>query len=162
MLDILSPKGQETLAQELRAVEIFNYYNSDTYYAPTPKHMPAIVDAVLVDKTGAIGLVETKCRMMTHKKLKEYGGEWLITWDKIKKAKELSVGCGIPLFGFLYLVPDDILLMEKISDGTGKMLVEIRVASTRTQATVNGGSVVRENVYINMNAATVMTGISNE
>ena len=49
MLDVNTPKGQESLKHELRAVELWNYHYQDFTYVHTPKDSPALVDAVIVD-----------------------------------------------------------------------------------------------------------------
>lgn len=157
-LDVLTPRGQETVAQEQRAAAIFQSRLTEFVYVSTPKDGPASVDAVLLKGTNLAGVVETKCRVMTRQQLTGYGDEWLVTWDKIDRARAIAAGLGVPLFGFLYLVPDDMLLVVRISDKTGALLVPVRVAATETRATVNGGSAVRNNAYISITTALEIPG----
>lgn len=157
-LDVLTPRGQKTVAQEQRAAAIFQSRHPDFVYVSTPKDGPASVDAVLLKGTNLAGVVETKCRVMTRQQLTGYGDEWLVTWSKIDRARSIAAGLGVPLFGFLYLVPDDLLLVVRVSDKTGVLLVPVRVAATETRATVNGGSAVRNNAYIPMITAQAIAG----
>ena len=154
MLDVNSPKGQESLEQELRAVQLWNSHYTDFTYVHTPKDGPALVDAVIVDNdTNVVAVVEQKSRNMSLEQLQKWDMEWLITFDKIEAGRYVGNALGVPYIGFLYLIPDDLLITQKISDKDGKWTCEFRTALTETQETINGGKIVRENAYIDLNGA---------
>ena len=152
MLDVNTPRGQTTIQEERDAVSLFTASFPNIMYVDTPKKGSATVDAVLFRQEDGIlcGVVETKCRQMTHSQLLTYNNEWLVTWDKIDASRRIAESLGVPLYGFLYLVPDRTLLVRVIADENGALTQSIRIEATQTQRTVNGGQVVRNNAYINM------------
>lgn len=158
MLDVLSIKGQQSVRDEVMAVSLFTSKFQQYQYVETPKHQPADVDALLMMDNQLRQVIETKCRYDCdiEKFMGRYAGEWLVTWDKIEKAKNLAKQLRIGLTGFLYLVPSKTLLVQKITDETGLLLVSMRLETTETQATINGGSAIRTNAYINMKKAMVI------
>ena len=90
---------------------------------------------------------------MTLEQLQKWDNEWLITYDKIEAGRYLGNALGVSYIGFLYLIPDDLLIIQQISDNSGKWTCEYRTAVTETQETVNGGSIARLNAYINLDNA---------
>jgi hypothetical protein len=151
MLDILTEKGQATVQQEQRAIEIWHSHYPNIVYNETPKNKPCSVDAILTKDGKCSAVVETKCRTMTHTKFNEvFGHDWLVTLEKVLSAKKIAEELHIPLLGFLYLVNDDMLLWKKIWDPELGWCAPFRVEKTETKATVNGGTAIRDNAYINM------------
>lgn len=154
MLDVNSQKGQESLEHELRAVQLWNSHYTDFTYVHTPKDGPALVDAVIVDNdTNVVAVVEQKSRNMSLEQLQNWNMEWLITFDKIEAGRYVGNALGVPYIGFLYLIPDDLLITQKISDKDGKWTCEFRTDTTETQETINGGQIVRLNAYIDVTGA---------
>lgn len=153
-LDILTPRGQVSLADEQAVARWFNGFPS-CQYIQTPKDSPAAVDAVLVEHGKIIGVAETKCRygLTLAKFQNEFGNEWLITWEKVRIGLEMARGLCVPLFGFLYLVDDQTLLVQELSVGI------LRRDFTATQKTINGGVAVRENAFIRMTDAGIFRGV---
>jgi hypothetical protein len=154
-LDITTPKGQVSLKDEQIVARWFN--RKEGYiYAQTPKHSPAKVDAVLVKGDTIIGLAETKCRygVPLSKLRTAWHNEWLVTWEKVESGLKMAEQLCVPLFGFLYLVDDDVLLIANLSKA------EIRQEFTETQETINGGKIVRENGFIPMENARINHTIS--
>lgn len=76
-----------------------------------------------------------------------------MTWEKIEKAKNVARQLRIGLTGFLYIVPSRVLLVQKLTDETGNLLVPMRLETTQTQACINGGRATRTNAYIDMRNA---------
>lgn len=151
-LDIETPKGKQSLAQEQIVAAWLKSRNTE--YIQTPKDKPAKVDAILMRDGVLTGVAETKCRMMTLDTLRNrFDNEWILTESKIKEATQIAMGLCVPLIGFLYLVDDDILLSVNL------IISPRRVANTLTQRTINGGSVVRANAYVKMDHATIHYGI---
>jgi hypothetical protein len=154
-LDIDTPKGQVSLKDEQIVARWFNS-KDDYQYIQTPKHSPAKVDAVLVREDMIIGLAETKCRYKINLQdfRNKFKNEWLVTWEKLESGLKLAEQLCVPLYGFLYLVDDDVLLIQNLNK------IEIRKEFTETQKTINGGKIVRENGFIPMNDALVKYAIS--
>lgn len=157
-MDILTKKGQLTLTDEKRAVQIFNYYYPDFEYIETPKNKPAIVDAFLIKDNELFAIVETKCRykLETDYFLNNFDGKWLVTYEKIESARQISKNLGVQLVGFLYLKDSDSLLVATISDNNGLYSQKVTIEATETQKTINGGRIIRNNAYIDMNEAKVL------
>jgi hypothetical protein len=118
-------------------------------------NLPAKVDAVITKMGHIAGVVETKCRYgVTRANLRDgWKDEWLVTMDKIEHAKAAAAALCVPLYGFLFLVDEGLLLTQKITDESGQYCVKFRCEKTETQRTVNGGSVVRCNAFIDMSDA---------
>ena len=157
-MDIKTERGQQTLRDEQDAALIWEQNFPAYQYVQTPKDQPALVDAMLVKDKVIMYCVETKCRydmtlndLFTHR-----NGEWLVTYEKISKAKQIALGLGVPLIGFLYLVPDKILLTQKLTDALGNFVCKIRTEDTETQRTVNGGVITRKNAFIDMDEAKIL------
>ena len=154
-MDVLSERGQTSLADERRAIEIFSYNYPKYFYMHTPKNMPATVDALLMISGELYSCVETKCRTMTLDDF--YGrfrGRWLVTYDKIEKARQIAVSLGVRLTGFLYLKGSDTLLVADLANADGLFSRKMYIEATETQKTINGGLAVRNNAYIDMTGAT--------
>lgn len=157
-MDILTPKGQVTLRHEQRAAEIFEKAFG-AHYVSTPKDQPASVDAMILHNEKIRGVVETKCRGMDLSQFQgRFESQWLITLDKLERGRELAAGLGVPFFGLLYLIPDDTILFQKLSDQRGEWVGKLSIERTMTQATVNGGLASRVNAYVDMAAARLVRG----
>lgn len=154
-LDILTPKGQQTLVDEDRAAALWETHNPGFRYCRTPKDSACSVDALLVDRSGMLkAVVEAKCRYgLTEEKFQSaFKAEWLVTMDKLTRGALVAQQLCVPYYGFLYLVDEGVLLTQKIADDRGQFAVPFRCDHTLTQRTVNGGEVVRANAYISMAA----------
>lgn len=154
-LDIATPKGQVSLRDEQIVARWFNRKEAHRYLQ-TPKDSPAKVDAILSRGEEIIGLAETKCRYnITLQDFKrKFHNEWLVTWEKVESGLKMAEQLCVPLYGFLYLVDDDTLLIVNLSKA------KIRREFTETQETINGGTIVRENAFISMEGAQVNHTIS--
>ena len=158
-MDVLTPRGAKTLEQEARAAYLIAQQFPQLRYIHTPKDRPARVDAMLCKGDDIHRVIETKCRTCTlHKFQNDYGNEWILTQEKLESSRRIALELGVPLAGFLYLVPDDVLLVQQLTDANGLYKVKIRVEATKTQRTVNGGHIIRNNAFINMSAAHVIYG----
>jgi hypothetical protein len=157
-MDILTTKGQQTVADESDAYAIWERNFSEYKVISTPKDKPAVIDAVLLKNNTMRYAVETKCRYdMTLESFElERNYEWLITNEKIIKSAELAKNLGLPLVGFLYFVKDKCLLVKRISNPDGNIICKMRVAETKTQTTVNGGQIIRANAFLQMDGAKIL------
>ena len=156
-LDILTENGQEHAKHEYRAVELWNKKYPSSLYAETPKNKPASLDALLIKNNVIVAGVEQKSRNASLEQLKTWNYEWLITNQKIVDCVACTTSLGVPFFGFLYLIDSDMLLVQKIADEDGVYTVDIRRAFTNTRANINGGSIVRENAYVDMSKALIIS-----
>lgn len=158
-MDILSAKGQATLPDEQRAKEIFLLNYPRYRYVETPKDRPADVDAFLVLDNDIKAIIETKCRYDCDlvKFRGAYANEWLVTFDKLEKARTIARALCVKVIGFLYLKQSDILLVQEIVNADGLYVPSIRLDSTTTQATINGGTATRTNAYIKMDNAKLLS-----
>lgn len=144
--------------QEAAAIRSFLERYRDFDFIYTPKNQPADIDGFITDETTLISGVEVKCRNMSYYDLmNKFDAKWLITYDKIERGIAVCRSLGVDFRGFLYLVPEQILLVVRIWNCKTGETVGMELEETRTQATVNGGSVVRLNAYVDVSHATVIT-----
>lgn len=159
-MDILTPKGQETLAQEREAISLFLQSFPGFEFFETPKDTPADIDGVIVKNGTMISGVEVKCRTMTAMELKErFNMQWLVTADKLDRGVSACERLGIDFRGFLYLVPDKMLIIVPIFSYKKGWLIEPEYDVTKTQATVNGGIAERLNAYIDVSEAKFIAAL---
>ena len=158
-MDILSTRGQATLPDEQRAKEIFLLNFPRYRYVETPKDRPADVDAFLVLDNDIKAIIETKCRYDCDlvKFRGSYGNEWLVTFDKLERARIIARSLCVKVIGFLYLKQSDVLLVQEIVNADGLYVPSIRLDSTTTQATINGGTATRTNAYIKMDSSKLLS-----
>lgn len=151
-LDILTQKGQQSVEQEKDAIAIWHHHYPSLRYCETPKKKPAAVDAVLINNANiVVGVVETKCREMTLEEFNtRYKAQWLVTFAKVLHAIEVAEALQVKMMGFLYLVPDCVLLCKTIWSPDGGYEAAFTVSKTETQKTINGGLIKRDNAFIDM------------
>jgi hypothetical protein len=157
-MDINTPKGRQTLADEAKAASLFSTVYPHFTYCETPKDEPANVDAVLVKDKEIFAVVETKCRYdMTFVQLiVDREAQYLISFDKILKGKVVSHHLGVPFLIFVYLVAQDILIVTKITDSSGEIVCKMQVTERLTQRTVNGGTIRKTVALIDLENAKVL------
>ena len=129
----------------------------DFEFIETPKDLPACMDGLVVRDGTIIYGVEVKCRNMTALELREnFGNRWLVTADKIDRCVSVCGELGVGFRGFLYLVPEKILMIVPIWDYGVGYISDIEYEATETQKTVNGGLAVRQNAFIDVSKAKVI------
>jgi hypothetical protein len=157
-MDILSARGQDSLMHE-RIVSMWIENKWKCRYIETPKDSPALVDAIITDEHGGVmkAVVETKCRYnVTLPQFQtKFNNQWLVTWDKVQNAMKIATSLGVNCIGLLYLVEDKTLMVQKLCDAQGNLMAEMLIKNTTTQATINGGSIARNNAYISMDGAKI-------
>ena len=151
-MDILTKKGQRSLVYEREMLDKIRYtmcdkHKSNSQIIETDKNMDAKVDGMIVKNGELAGIFESKCRNLSLMELRNFDS-WLVTLDKIMEGKRLSEMLRVPYFGFLYLIKDKIVMYWKITDKYGNFIFDFDVKNTRTQKTINGGSIVRANAYL--------------
>ena len=153
-LDINTPRGQRTLEQEHRAAHIIVSAWRGVRYISTPKDEAAAIDALILREDDLCAVAEVKCRECTLATLRgAYKNEWLVTASKLDEAVEVARRLVVPFWCFVYLVPDDVVLRVKVWEPERGWIAKIRKEKTVTQATVNGGSALRLNAFIDMTDA---------
>jgi hypothetical protein len=159
-LDILTPKGQESKRQEDRAIALWYKVYPELRYCETPKDKPAAIDALIVKDDQIQAVVETKCRPQLNMTIfaLEHKSRWLVTDEKIRKAQQIAEALQVPFVGFLYMPETDALFFETLWHPNKGWTVDIQVKETQTQATINGGKIVRKNAYIDMSRAKLIMG----
>jgi len=158
-MDILTPKGQESLQWETEAVSIFEMKYPIYEYCHTPKDKAALVDGVLLKNDVIDAVVEVKCRpTLTLAKFRsEYDNQWLVTFEKITKAAEVANALQVPFVGWLYLPAEKTLLFKTIWRPVEGFVADLAVTQSKTARTINGGSVMRANAYIDMKDAKILS-----
>jgi hypothetical protein len=158
-LDINSPRGRIAAADQLRAVEIvfggangFNFFSTATDDA-------AAIDGFIVRNSVITGLAEVKSRDMDYETLLgKYHGEWLLTFQKLLDIQKVSQLLHIPGYGLLFLIPSDMVLVLTLTNSLGTIVCRHREELTATKKTCNGGSIQRNNAYIDVSGAKIYRG----
>ena len=154
MLDINTPKGQESLRHEQRAIKLFEERWPTFILLQTPKAKDARCDGLVYrrDASGPgelVAVVETKCRDMTLAHFEQqFQCLWLITQSKLDSGRQLALSLRVPFVGLLYLIPDDLLLAQRIFHDDGGHATKIDSRRTVTQETCNGGQIERLNAFV--------------
>lgn len=157
-MDINTKRGRETLEQVADAINIWRRNAPSVQYIHTPADRPADFDGIFVYNGRAVGIAEIKCRvsMSFDQFMDYYKAEWLVTYDKIVRCMRVADAMQVPFVGMLYFPMQKTLLYQSIYDPVKGMQCSFRVERTRTQATVNGGQIDRDNAYIDMSNAKRM------
>jgi hypothetical protein len=158
-LDVNSPRGQVSLRDEQIGAQLFIDRWPMYTYLQTDKSMHADVDAILTQDSQMKQVIETKCRYDCDidKFFGAYGGQWLVTHDKIVRAMAVAKALQLGLTGFVYLVQSKTLLVQPLVDAGGRFLTSLKIETTQTQANINGGLAIRTNAFIDMRKAQVYT-----
>jgi hypothetical protein len=146
-LEINTPKGQETLIDEKKVIEEIKK-KWGVHIIETDKKRESRIDNLIIQNDVLKAIAEVKCRDMTLLNMEEWGDTWLITNQKLIDGAILSKLLSVPFFGFLYLIPENLILYWKITNDKGEFLFPFDVVNSRTRYSCNGGSIVRENAYL--------------
>lgn len=145
-LDINTERGQKSKEYENRAYQkLEKKYNGKII--ETPKSKDSKVDGFLVKDESVLGVCETKCRQLYESELYDFG-TWLITNKKIEDGKVVANKLSVPFYGILYLIPHDYVFVWEIADKNGESNFNYEVKRTKTQKTINGGTVKRRNAFL--------------
>ena len=151
-LDINTDKGQSSLRYEKMMIDRINEkickkHNKNSMLIETDKNTDAKIDGIIIKNNELAGVFESKCRDLSLMQLRKFGS-WLITYEKLMDGKKISTMLRAPFIGFLYLIKDEIIMYWKITDKYGNFLFDYDVKETRTQRTINGGSIIRKNAFL--------------
>jgi hypothetical protein len=152
ILDINTPNGQITLAHEQEQLAVIRGQHPSWSFVQTPKTLDSDVDGFIVKPDGtAPAMFLSSCRMADRQTMREkWRDEWLLTYDKIHKAVVLAKSLRMSVYGFLYLVPDRLVIVVPLVSKDGSVVAKMRLERTKTQKTCNGGEIVRTNAYIQL------------
>lgn len=152
-MDAMTPRGQEALAQArlaLRALEA----RTGVEFVEFSDSKPADVDGFVLRRGKPVALYEVKARNMSLDDLVgRFRNEWLVSYEKLHRARTLAMSLHLPLFGILHCTKDGVVLTCRIWDEHGNCEAPMRLEVTETQATCNGGVARRTNAFINMQPA---------
>lgn len=152
-LDILTPRGQQTVRDLNDAVGLWEVHNPGWKVSMLPSSRESAIDGFLIAPTGeVVAGIEAKCRydITLDAFQSKFNNEWLITMRKLTTAWNVCSALCIPLVGFLYLVDDRTLLTKRIVNEDGDFCAGFRCDRTETQRTVNGGTAERANAFVRM------------
>jgi hypothetical protein len=158
-MDVLTPRGQKTVEQEQRAIEIWLKHFPNYLYIQTPKNKPAIIDAVLSLNGVMQAAVETKCRDFTLDEFNnKYNGASLIGYDKFLSTSKAAGLLQVPLVIFMYMVPEDVLLYDTVWDPKDGWLRHVYIKHVYAQANINKDRVKKQCAFIDMKNAKMLKG----
>lgn len=149
MLDCLTERGQPFMARQTATLaRCADFWACEFAETPTTSNSP--VDAVFVRDQQVVGVAEVKVRRMSRETL-EGLGSYLVTAQKLEDGRRLAAALRV---GYVLIVDlHDYVVWWKVSDATGRLLVKHEVRDTATRATVNGGTALRANAFLDLDAA---------
>ena len=150
-LDCNTPKGRVWIAEQHATVRAcLLLFACDA--VETDDRTSAAVDALFYRKGTLIAAAEVRNRSMTVATLQAHGS-YLVTFMKLVKGWNLAKQLRVPFV--LVVGLSDAIVHWKISDDRGRWLASFRVARTWTQATANGGKMLRANAYLDLDVMKV-------
>lgn len=156
-LDVLSAKGQKAVEQARQGLSLI-----PRRYVETRQDREGAIDGFFLNESSShiAAAFEVKARDMTFDQLMQrYKGEWILTFEKIKKGADVARYMCVPFFGVVYLVPENRTLLVQLTDDHGNIVAPMRLEVTETQANCNGGHATRTNAFISMKNAMVFNSV---
>ena len=160
--DSLSPKGEQSFVNAEKAIAIWHDHFPSWQILqtrkPEPPRSPAIADGVIVENGIIRGIIEIKSRSFDLYALQnKFKNEVIITHDKLIKCQQIAQALDVPFILFIYLVPDEALVWKPIwrPESEEHWNTEITIKYTETQKSVNGGTIMRHNTFVNMTSASI-------
>ena len=157
-LDADTPRGRDAIRWSRKGAKAFLRAYPTLQLAETDQSEPADIDGVLysiMDEFNVIkGVMEIKTRYITEEILMGvYGGEWLITKDKLTRGRATAKSLKCPFVGLL-VMPNSLTCMSiQFTDKDGEWTCEMREEVTKTSASCNGGEMTGLNAFICMKDA---------
>lgn len=110
----------------------------------------ALIDGVAYMNHEITHIIEFKSRDESWDSMMHYG-TYLISWDKIQNGMQIAKMMRVPFILIVYLVQSDMVLGVELATEDGTLAIDdIDVKETRTQRSIEGGSVMRKNAYIDL------------
>lgn len=114
----------------------------------TDKNKTARIDALILRQNNLVALAEIKSRDLTYEEIKQLGGTWLVSNQKMQDGATLSSMLKAPFFAFVLLVPENKIHYWKITNENGQFQFSFAVRRTKTQQSMEGGEANRPNAFI--------------
>lgn len=118
-------------------------------------HIVTTPQFALIDGVAYIGreithIIEFKSRDESWDSMMHYG-TYLISWDKIQNGMTMARMMRVPFILVVYLAQSQMVLGVELAAEDGSLAIpDIEVRETRTQRSIEGGSVMRKNAYIDL------------
>lgn len=155
MLDCETPRGrkfirhQDTVRDWLAS---FGHTVIDVSHGSFPFDL-------VVAKSGedVSSIVEVKCREMAGSEVFDVDyvrrNGYLITLAKVEENARYSKIFGVPFIIAVKIIPSNGLLIWKVTNSSGEIVIPYTTRETYTQATCNGGMAKRVNAFLSINDA---------
>ena len=112
----------------------------------TPQY--SLVDGIAVKNNEITHVVEFKSRNESMESIERFG-TYLISYDKIENGLQICRMMRVPFILIVYLIKDGVVMGIEIGDEFG-VSVEMEIKETRTQKSIEGGTVIRRNAFIDL------------
>ena len=110
----------------------------------------ALIDGVAYMNREITHIIEFKSRDESWDSMMHYG-TYLISWDKIQNGMDMARMMRVPFILVVYLAQSQMVLGVELATEDGTLAIpDIEVKETRTQRSIDGGSVMRKNAYIDL------------
>jgi len=153
-LAITTERGKISAQDQHDALEIV-FRDSEWSYKEFRNDKPSMVDAMIY-REFLEAVVEVKARDFGINQLRStFKNEWLVSAHKIDSMMAASALLCVPGYFILYMKPDRMCMMVKVTEESGLPCRKYRMEETWTQATCNGGKALRVNAFIDMEDAKI-------
>jgi hypothetical protein len=157
-LDINTPRGQESVHEELEMLDIMKAVHKKYQFIQTPITKAALIDGMVIMDGKLVAIYESKCRRNTLKEFKnDFSSEWMVSFHKLQAGSQLAKALCVPFYGFLYLVPDKMVARIRITDEKGNFLPSILIGRKQTSKCCNGGTMMDTCGFISLDSAVYIT-----
>jgi hypothetical protein len=153
-LDCETERGRVFIGHQIKTQNILESLGYKIISMSTKDSKSDVIIARDIDGvTTMTGVAEIKSREMagsvplTRSYLSRNGG-YLITEDKIHHGKKLSSITNVPFFVIVNLLKENVILIWKVTNSSGDLIIDYKSKATVTQATCNGGKANRVNAFL--------------
>jgi len=159
-LDINTPRGQESVAEETEMFNLIKSKNPSCKFFHTPITKASLIDGFITRNEELIGIYESKCRRHSLETFQnQFQNEWMMSCHKLLSGAQLSKMLEVPFVGYLYIVPNKIVMSVKITNEKGRFIIPIRFAEKKTSACCNGGTMQDTCGFINLKSMKIIAGL---
>ena len=156
--DLTSDKVIQALEHEEKAIKLLEdkYAEKGYEFIHTPKDTMAYVDGLIVRDNELTAVFETKCRykLSVETLCNQFEWRWMLTKDKVERCGKVADYLCVPLFGILYLIEDETVMIEKLWHNK-KLVCDYKEKTIATPINCDiGGTVNSCNLFINMENST--------